>query len=129
MVNAAVDAIVETSRVILGKNLYILHFAIFNVCLTLLCCVYLLSELWTLWSKLGLRDSHRHVDGKKCFRCGRTVVRYVNLYSLSTSILFFRIHVSDQETSEAGSGNEPVAGGMQVLGGLDMKSLKPARRS
>ena len=76
MTNATVDVIVQTSRDLLGKNLYILHFAISNVCLMPLCCVYLLSELWTLWSKVGLRGLQRHVDGKKCFRCGRTVVRY-----------------------------------------------------
>ena len=76
MANATVDIIIQTSRDLLGKNLYILHFAIFNGCLTLLCCVYLVSELYTLWSRVGLRGSHRHMDGKKCFRCGRTVVRY-----------------------------------------------------
>ena len=41
----------------------------------------------------------------------------------------FRVQVSDQEMSGGGSDSEPAAGGMQVLRGLDMKSLKLARRS
>ena len=111
-----------------------IHFAIFNCCLMLLCCVFLLSEIYTIWFKVGLRGSHRPMDGKKCFRCGRTVLNYeikMIFVGLRTHFIytFSRIHVLDQDMSETGSAPKPVGGGMQVLRGLDMKMIKPARRS
>ena len=41
MANATVDIILQTSRDLLGKSLYLLHIAMFNTMLILLCCVYL----------------------------------------------------------------------------------------
>ena len=55
--NATLDLVLQCSQEILGENLYILHFLMFNTMLILAFCVFLFGEIAMFWNKLGLRGA------------------------------------------------------------------------